>query len=52
MGQISTLEFTRDRKMMSVLTRSEGHTQLWLKGAPEAVLSRCSQVPPPSPRSP
>lgn len=42
--QISTLEFSRDRKMMSVLTRREGQCVLWVKGAPEAVIARCSKV--------
>eukprot|EP00884_Botryococcus_braunii_P019514 jgi/Botrbrau1/6246/Bobra.0129s0001.2 len=42
--KVSTLEFERDRKMMSVLTRRDGQCVLWVKGAPEAVIARCSKV--------
>ena len=45
--QISALEFSRDRKMMSVLARQGPSLTLFCKGAPEAVLPRCTQVPPP-----
>jgi magnesium-transporting ATPase (P-type) len=42
--QISQLEFSRDRKMMSVRCRRQGQDALYVKGAPEAVLARCSRV--------
>jgi magnesium-transporting ATPase (P-type) len=29
--RVTTLEFTRDRKMMSVLVTGEGRTQMWTK---------------------
>ena len=49
----AALEFCRSRKMMSVLTRpaggggattAEGGGTLWVKGAPEAVLARCTHA--------
>jgi potassium/sodium efflux P-type ATPase len=42
--KIFTLEFSRDRKMMSTLCSdaATGRLSLFCKGAPEAVLSRCS----------
>ncbi|KAF8528225.1 hypothetical protein BU17DRAFT_81482 [Hysterangium stoloniferum] len=47
-GRISrllTFEFSRDRKMMSVLTRNQtGKGALFAKGAPESVLERCSSA--------
>ncbi|XP_006809657.1 sarcoplasmic/endoplasmic reticulum calcium ATPase 2-like [Neolamprologus brichardi] len=45
-----TLEFSRDRKSMSVfcssnkLTRSAAGAKMFVKGAPESVLERCSYV--------
>ena len=44
--QISQLEFSRDRKMMSVRCRKQDQDQdtLFVKGAPEAVIARCTQV--------
>mmetsp|Transcript_20634 Transcript_20634/g.57264 ORF Transcript_20634/g.57264 Transcript_20634/m.57264 type:complete len:1008 (+) Transcript_20634:154-3177(+) len=43
--RISVLEFTRDRKMMSVLAaNSHGNHNLYLKGAPENVLQRCTNI--------
>ena len=44
MLQISQLEFSRDRKMMSVRCRRQNQDTLYVKGAPEAVLARCSRV--------
>ena len=42
--QVAALEFSRDRKMMSVLCRQGVGCTLFCKGAPEALLQRCSQV--------
>ena len=42
--QISALEFSRERKMMSVLCRYGASSVLFVKGAPESVLQRCTQV--------
>lgn len=43
--RLTTFEFTRDRKLMSVLVRSTDSTgRLLVKGAPESVLSRCTHV--------
>ena len=48
--QICTLEFSRDRKMMSVLAQGpKGQGIIFAKGAPESVLQRCSHVRAPSP---
>lgn len=44
--RLLTFEFSRDRKMMSVLVsrRSTKQGHLFVKGAPEAVIERCSHV--------
>ncbi|PVG02212.1 calcium ATPase [Serendipita vermifera] len=43
--RLLTFEFSRDRKMMSVLVRrNNGQGCLFVKGAPESVLERCSFV--------
>ncbi|CAK0785211.1 Calcium-transporting ATPase 3, endoplasmic reticulum-type [Coccomyxa viridis] len=44
--RISQLEFSRDRKMMSVRCRKQDQDQdtLFVKGAPEAVIARCTQA--------
>ncbi|XP_038886243.1 calcium-transporting ATPase 3, endoplasmic reticulum-type isoform X1 [Benincasa hispida] len=42
--KISALEFSRDRKMMSILcSRNQSHI-LFSKGAPESIISRCSSI--------
>lgn len=45
-SKLTTFEFTRDRKSMSVLTSTgEGTTpRLLVKGAPETVLERCNYI--------
>jgi P-type Ca2+ transporter type 2A len=43
--KLSTYEFSRDRKSMSVLTTGPNKSQrLLVKGAPESVLERCTSV--------
>lgn len=42
--QVAALEFSRERKMMSVLCRQDATSMLFVKGAPEAILDCCSQV--------
>ena len=42
--RVAALEFSRDRKMMSVLATRKGQSILFTKGAPEAVLARCTQA--------
>ncbi|KAI0689133.1 calcium-transporting ATPase [Cytidiella melzeri] len=43
--RLMTFEFSRDRKMMSVLVkRSNSVGALFVKGAPESVLDRCTSV--------
>lgn len=42
--RLRTFEFTRDRKMMSVLAQVQGSDTLFVKGAPEAVLERCTSA--------
>lgn len=42
--QVSVLEFSRDRKMMSVLCTRKQQDFMFSKGAPESVLSRCTQI--------
>jgi len=42
--RLLTFEFSRDRKMMSVLVQLNGTGALFAKGAPESVLERCTSV--------
>ena len=42
--KLLTLEFSRDRKMMSVLVNSGSHGTLFTKGAPESILDRCTSI--------
>ncbi|KAF9821687.1 hypothetical protein IEO21_00533 [Rhodonia placenta] len=42
--RVMTFEFSRDRKMMSVLARKNGTGILYAKGAPESILERSTSV--------
>ncbi|CAH0047992.1 unnamed protein product [Clonostachys solani] len=42
--RISTYEFSRDRKSMSVLVKDGKQQKLLVKGAPESIIDRCSHV--------
>lgn len=42
--RLLTFEFSRDRKMMSVLVRRGNGGSLLVKGAPESVLERCTSI--------
>ncbi|GAB2293758.1 Calcium-transporting ATPase 3, endoplasmic reticulum-type [Dionaea muscipula] len=42
--KVSTLEFCRDRKMMSVLCSRKQSAVMFSKGAPESILSRCTSI--------
>merc|ERR1719271_44854 len=45
-SKLATLEFSRTRKSMSVLAKEpeESANTLFVKGAPEGILERCTQV--------
>ncbi|KAK9163663.1 hypothetical protein Syun_004565 [Stephania yunnanensis] len=42
--KVSSLDFSRDRKMMSVLCSRMQQGIMFTKGAPESIISRCSNV--------
>ena len=42
--KVAKLDFTHERKMMSVLCRRKGQDIMFTKGAPETVLERCSHM--------
>ncbi|KAG0448241.1 hypothetical protein HPP92_027954 [Vanilla planifolia] len=42
--KISVLEFSRDRKMMSVLCCRKQQGIMFCKGAPESIISRCTHI--------
>ncbi|KAJ4755752.1 Calcium-transporting ATPase [Rhynchospora pubera] len=42
--KISTLEFSRDRKMMSVLCSGKDQDIMFSKGAPESIFARCTHI--------
>ncbi|KAK0576635.1 hypothetical protein LWI29_020869 [Acer saccharum] len=42
--KVSILEFSRDRKMMSVLCRRKQMDIMFSKGAPESIISRCTNI--------
>ncbi|KAF2134135.1 calcium ATPase [Dothidotthia symphoricarpi CBS 119687] len=43
-SKLATYEFSRDRKSMSVLVRNGNAQKLLVKGAPESILDRCTEV--------
>ena len=42
--RLLNFEFTRDRKMMSVLVQLDDTGSLFVKGAPESILERCTSI--------
>ncbi|KAF3771849.1 Calcium-transporting ATPase 3 endoplasmic reticulum-type [Nymphaea thermarum] len=41
---VSVLEFSRDRKMMSVLCTRKQQEVMFSKGAPESIIARCTNI--------
>ena len=42
--RVAVLEFSRDRKSMSVIANRGGVNELLVKGAPESIIERCTEV--------
>jgi Ca2+ transporting ATPase len=42
--RLATYEFSRDRKSMSVLVGDNKHQKLFVKGAPESIIDRCTST--------
>lgn len=42
--KVSALEFSRDRKMMSVLCNRKQSATMFSKGAPESIIARCTSI--------
>ncbi|KAK3394147.1 putative calcium P-type ATPase [Podospora didyma] len=43
-GRLATYEFSRDRKSMSVLVQNGTQQKLFVKGAPESIIERCTHT--------
>lgn len=43
-SRLATYEFSRDRKSMSVLVQSGNQQKLFVKGAPESIIERCTHA--------
>lgn len=44
MPRLAVIPFDSDRKRMSVIRRQENHPRVFVKGAPEVILSRCTLI--------